>query len=123
GDSITDGWRGDGREVWKNFEVYEPANFGIGGDRTEHVLWRLENGELEGIDPKVTVLMIGTNNIGHTPPDTSEWAAAGVEKIVDTIHEKLPRTKILLLAVFPRDGKDSERRKATEGINALIAKL
>lgn len=123
GDSITDGWRGDGKEVWKNFEKYRPANFGIGGDRTEHVLWRIENGELDGIDPRVTVIMIGTNNIGHVPPDEPAWAAAGVEKIVDTVHAKLPRTKILLLAVFPREGKDSERRKATEQINEHIKAL
>lgn len=121
GDSITDGWRG--QKAWKGFEKYRPANFGIGGDRTEHVLWRLENGELDRIRPKVVVLMIGTNNIGHTPPDKPEWAAAGIEKIVDTIHEKLPKTKVLLLAVFPREGKDSERRKATEDINGIISKL
>lgn len=123
GDSITDGWRNKGREIWERFDKYRPANFGIGGDRTEHVLWRIQNGELDHIRPKVTVLMIGTNNIGHNPPDEPEWAAAGVEKIVDTIHEKLPQTKILLLAVFPRDGRDSRRRKDTEQINQLIAKL
>lgn len=122
GDSITDFWRREGKDVWQNFEKYEPANIGISGDRTEHVLWRLVNGELDGIDPKVTVIMIGTNNIGQTP-DQPEWAAGGVEKIVDTVHEKLPNTKILLLAVFPRDAKGSEKRKATEGINAVISKL
>src|SRR5271169_5853760 len=63
GDSITDNWRSKGKNVWD--KVYAPrhaANFGIGGDRTQHVLWRIENGELDGINPKVTVLMIGTNN-------------------------------------------------------------
>ena len=61
GDSITQGWNNN--EVWRrHFEPRKAANFGIGGDRTEHVLWRIQNGELEGIAPKVTVLMIGTNN-------------------------------------------------------------
>src|SRR5882757_1886694 len=62
GDSITAGW-GKAPDVWKKYyDAWQPANFGIGGDRTEHVLWRMENGELEGISPKVCVLMIGTNN-------------------------------------------------------------
>src|SRR5207248_8004812 len=65
GDSITDGWRGGGKAVWeKNFAPLKAANFGIGGDRTEHVLWRLQHGELDGIKPKLAVLMIGTNNLG-----------------------------------------------------------
>src|SRR5687768_6223587 len=62
GDSITDGWPRSGEWSWLKFAPYKPANFGIGGDRTEHLLWRITNGELDGIKPKVTVLMIGTNN-------------------------------------------------------------
>ncbi len=65
GDSITNGWSRQ-TELWeKSFGKYKPANFGIGGDRTQHVLWRIENGELEGIHPKAVVLMIGTNNSGR----------------------------------------------------------
>ena len=70
GDSITDGWRTRGSNVWHKF--YEPrhaANFGIGGDRTQHVLWRIKHGELTGIKPKVTVLMIGTNNSKDDQPE------------------------------------------------------
>ncbi|RYD77452.1 MAG: hypothetical protein EOP84_15520, partial [Verrucomicrobiaceae bacterium] len=100
-----------------------PANFGIGGDRTEHLLWRITNGELDGIKPKVTVLMIGTNNIGHFNDEKPEWAAAGVKKIVETIHSKLPETKVLLLGVFPRGTPDSAHRKAVEEINKIIAGL
>ncbi len=120
GDSITDGWRGGGKATWAKYAKYDPANFGISGDRTEHVLWRITNGELDGIKPKVAVLMIGTNNIGG---DTPEWIAAAVKKIVDSIHAKLPETKVLLLAVFPRDAKDSGNRKRVMAINEIISKL
>ncbi len=127
GDSITAGWGGNGKEVWaKAFTQYKPANFGIGGDRTQHVLWRIENGELEGIKPKAAVLMIGTNNSGSDP---AEGIAKGVTKIVETIRAKSPKTKVLLLAVFPRGEKPSTPEKPNAGrdklkqVNAIIAKL
>src|SRR2546426_405761 len=104
GDSITQGWGGKGgMEVWKkHYEPLKAANFGIGGDQTGHVLWRITEGkELEGINPKVTVLMIGTNN---TARDSAEEIADGIKLIVKTVHQKLPKTKVLLLAVFPRGG-------------------
>lgn len=121
GDSITDGWPRNGERSWLRFAPYKPANFGIGGDRTEHVLWRITNGELEGISPKLTVIMIGTNNIGHFADEKPEWAAAGVKKIVETVKEKLPKTKILLLSVFPRGMADSPQRKAVTEINKIIS--
>jgi len=118
GDSITEGWRG-APEVWKKYyEPLHPANFGIGGDRTQHVLWRITNGELDGISPKVAVLMIGTNNVGD---NTAESIAKADAKIVQTIREKLPKTKVLLLAVFPRTGAD--RMAKIKAINADLAKL
>lgn len=123
GDSITDGWPRNGEATWLKFAPYKPANFGVGGDRTEHLLWRLENGELEGIRPKVTIIMIGTNNIGRNPPDTPEWAATGVRKVVDTVREKLPSTKILLLGVFPRGEKSDPKYEAVKKINESISKL
>jgi lysophospholipase L1-like esterase len=122
GDSITDGWRGSGKAVWaKNFEPLKAANFGIGGDRTQHVLWRIVNGELEGIKPKVAVLMIGTNN---TRGDKAEDIADGVATIVKTIRTKSPETKVLLLAVFPR-GKTipNPLNDKIIQINKIIAKL
>jgi lysophospholipase L1-like esterase len=126
GDSITDGWRGkNGKAVWdKTFGDLKAANFGIGGDRTQHVLWRIQNGELDGIKPKVAMLMIGTNNTGN---DSAEQIADGVKAIVKTVHEKSPDTKVLLLAVFPRGNKDTfeftpQNAKITE-INKIIAKL
>jgi len=107
GDSITQGWEGKGKATWqKYYAARKPANFGFSGDRTEHVLWRLANGELVGLSPKVVVIMIGTNNIGHKS-STPEQTADGVRAIVATLREKLPTTKILLLGIFPR-GPDSE---------------
>ena len=123
GDSITDFWPRTGEYSWLKFAPYDPADFGVSGEHTEHVLWRITHGELDGIHPKVVVLMIGTNNIGHTPPDEPEWAAAGVAKIVATIREKLPDSKILLLGVFPRDTPGSVHRDAVEKINAIICHL
>ncbi len=124
GDSITDGWggKGTGKPVYdKVFQPLKTANFGIGGDKTEHVLWRLQNGEMEGYTPKAVMLMIGTNNIGSNTP---EEIAAGIEAIVKTLTGKWASTKVLLLAVFPRDEKaDSSRRLGTVNINKIISKL
>lgn len=120
GDSITDGWPRGGESSWLKFAPYHPADFGVGGDRTEHLLWRITHGELDAIHPTVTVIMIGTNNVGR---DTPADEAAGVTKVVETVREKLPQTKILLLAVFPRGSHDSpDRRKNTE-VNAILSKL
>ncbi len=119
GDSITQGWGNN--EVWQRF--YGPrntANFGIGGDRTEHVLWRLEHGEVEGIRPKLVVLMIGTNNSGS---NTAEAIANGVTAIVKSLREKLPEAKILLLGVFPRAERPGSVRDKLAAVNAQIAKL
>jgi len=123
GDSITDAWPGRGKQSWQKFTPYKPADFGISGDRTEHVLWRITHGELDGIDPKVVVIMIGTNNVGHFPDEKPEWAAEGVKKILATVHQKLPNAKVLLLGVFPRGDKNSDLRSKVEAINAIIAKL
>jgi lysophospholipase L1-like esterase len=123
GDSITDGWPRGGKESWALFAKYKPLDFGISGDRTEHVLYRITNGELAGIKHKGVVIMIGTNNIGHFADEKPEWAAAGVKKIVDVVREKQPQAKILLLGVFPRDKKDSPHRNAVDAINAIICKL
>lgn len=122
GDSITAGWARQ-PEIWnKAFGDYQPANFGIGGDRTQHVLWRITNGELEGIKPKAVVLMIGTNNSASDP---AEGIASGITKIVQTIRQKQPQAKILLLAVFPRGEKaeNNAQRDKLKKVNATISKL
>ncbi|MES2697238.1 MAG: GDSL-type esterase/lipase family protein [Verrucomicrobiota bacterium] len=136
GDSITAGWSGAGRgHIWETYYgKWQPANFGIGGDQTQHVIWRIENGELDGISPKVVVLMLGTNNTGT---HTADEIAAADAKIVSMIRAKLPEAKVLVLAVFPRgprkdkDGKIPEttiadaakRQSIIDGVNAQLAKL
>jgi lysophospholipase L1-like esterase len=105
GDSITEGWSGRGKAVWQsNYANLNAANFGIGGDRTQHVLWRIDNGELDGISPKVLVLLIGTNNIGYPAEDI----LAADTKIVAEIHDKLPQTKVLIIGIFPRGADPSD---------------
>ncbi len=102
GDSITQGWEGAGKPHWDaNFAPLKAANFGFSGDRTEHVLWRLENGEMTGLDAKLVVLMIGTNNIGHGSSN-AEQTAIGVKAVVNRLKTALPKAKILLLGIFPR---------------------
>ncbi len=99
GDSITAGWTRQ-PAIWeKAFGAYDPVNFGIGGDRTQHVLWRIENGELEVIKPKAVVLMIGTNNAGA---DSAEDIAKGITAIVDTIKAKQPQRRSSSLRSSPR---------------------
>lgn len=120
GDSITHGWDGH-KAVWDaSFGPMKPANFGIGGDRTEHVLWRIDNGNFDGIKPKVVVLMIGTNNTGHRM-DPAADTAAGIKEIIARIHAKSADTKVLLLAIFPRGEKpDDKMRVRNSEINAII---
>ncbi len=126
GDSITDAWRGGKQKaLWElHFAPLKAANFGISGDRTQHVLWRIQNGELEGIAPKAVVLMIGTNNIGQKDAEAPASAVAGIKAIVKEIQAKTPKTKVLLLGVFPRGEKpDHAHRAQIKEINAEIAKL
>ena len=128
GDSITDRWRKKGLPVWeKCYATRHAANFGIDGDRTQNVLWRMENGELDNIKPKVIVLMIGTNNTGEEkdgkPRNTPAETIAGLSVIVKDLRAKLPESKILLLAIFPRGEKDSPQRTQIAEINAALAKL
>jgi lysophospholipase L1-like esterase len=122
GDSITAGWNGNGKAVWTNsYAPLKAVNFGIGGDRTQHVLWRVQNGNFAGITPKAVVLMIGTNNTGS---DTAPQIAEGVAAIVKEIQARSPSTKVLLLAVFPRNEKaDNPARLKIAEINTIIAKL
>ena len=124
GDSITDGWRGgNGKPIFEQYYgKYNALNLGIGGDRTEHVLWRIDHGELDGLMPKVVVLMIGTNNLGthQSVQDTIE----GIKCDVNAIHQKLPEAKILLLAVFPRVAKpDQDYPAEIKQVNEAISKL
>lgn len=121
GDSITQAWDGPGSDVWKTrYANRNAANFGISGDRTEHVLWRLDNGNFDGLTPDLVVIMIGTNNTGHRE-DKPEDTAAGIKAIIGRITKKCPNTKILLLGIFPRgETADHPHRKLNIAINEII---
>lgn len=118
GDSITHGWADAGLNIWDAYYGRRRAvNLGFGGDRTEHVLWRLGHGEIDGIAPKLVVVMIGTNNTGtrHDPPEDT---AAGIQAILTTLRTRLPGSKILLLAVFPRGASANDPfRRLNSAIN------
>ena len=121
GDSITHRWEregGEGRELFAELKkTYRILNLGYGGDQTQHVIWRMENGELEGYTAKLFTVMIGTNNRDRDP----SAIAAGVKRILDVIRAKHPEARIVLMPIFPRGEKsDDARRIANEKVNALI---
>jgi lysophospholipase L1-like esterase len=121
GDSITHGWENSGKAVFKKYYGNRNTlNLGFSGDRTEHVLWRLQNDAVKGIKPKLAIIMIGTNNAGHRK-EKSEETAAGVKAILDDLKTRLPETKILLLAIFPRGEKPTDHlRMLNVGTNKII---
>ncbi|MBA5869047.1 MAG: acetylglucosamine-6-sulfatase [Nitrospira sp. CR2.1] len=122
GDSITQGWEEDGRPVWDRYYAHRRAvNLGFNSDQTENVLWRLQHGELDGITPKLAIVMIGTNNatIREDPP---EHTAVGIQAILTTLRMSLPETKILLLAIFPRSASaDDPLRRVNDAVNERLS--
>ena len=123
GDSITQGWEGNGKKVWaENFAPLKAINLGIGGDQTGHVLWRITEGkELEPLKPKAAVIMIGTNNMGG---HSAEQIAGGVKAIVEELRKQKPDMKILVLGIFPRSPKATDGvREKIKTANEIIAKL
>ena len=123
GDSITQGWEGNGKDVWSAYYGHRNAlNLGIGGDRTQHVLWRLDHGNIEGIQPKVAVVMIGTNNSGNGRNTASEMVD-GVSAVVQKLRSSLPETKVLLLAIFPRGEDFNDQRGKILQVNQAVRKL
>jgi lysophospholipase L1-like esterase len=145
GDSITDWWRNEGRGrrgrggqplgmvgavenranagkaiFDQHFGSWNVANFGIAGDTTQGVLWRLQNGEGQGFEPKAVMLMIGTNN---TRANTAEQIADGIKAVVAELRKDFPNAKILLLGIFPRSNPDDPVRTKIHQINTIIAQL
>jgi lysophospholipase L1-like esterase len=122
GDSITMAWKSDGRGPWdERYAPLKAANFGLGGDKIENVLWRLQNGNLEGIKPKVVVLLIGTNNVGRISSEDIAW---GITAIVKEINTRLPESKVLLMGLFPRgETPNDPLRIQVREVNAMISKL
>lgn len=124
GDSITQGWEGKGKQHWaKHFAPLGALNWGYSGDRTEHVIWRMHNGDVQRVSPEAVVLMIGTNNTGHNLRAAQE-TAMGIEKILEDLAWKWPEAKIILTAIFPRGATpDDPKRQRNAEINALIKPL
>jgi lysophospholipase L1-like esterase len=143
GDSITDWWRSEGRRgrrggalqptadgenrpnagkpvFDKHFGQMKVANFGIAGDTTQGVLWRLQNGEGQGFQPKAVMLMIGTNNTGR---NSAAEIAEGIAAVVAELRKDFPGAKVLLLGIFPRGAPDQPARAKIAEINLIIAKL
>lgn len=121
GDSITEGWENDGKEVWEKYYGKRKAmELGVGGDRTQHVLWRIDHGQLDGLSPKLVVLMIGTNN-SNGADNTSREIGDGIEAIVGRIRRKCPQSKVLLLAVFPRGEKPNSQRTKNDEASHFAA--
>lgn len=128
GDSITQGWEDSGKNVWaKYYGDRKCLNVGVSGDRTEHVLWRFEQGQLDGLKPKVAVLMIGTNNSNNNRDGTEQYSTGeileGVQVVVKQIRERLPETKLLVIGIFPRGETFSPQRGKLLQINQALAKL
>lgn len=123
GDSITQGWEGGGKNVWEKF--YGPrkaVNMGIGGDRTQHVLWRLDHGNFDLVKPKLAVVMIGTNN-SNGNDNTAEEIGDGITAIVKRLRERQPQMKVLILAVFPRGEKPNPQREKNAKASEIASKL
>jgi len=121
GDSIVQRYEGVGKPVWDHYYAPRNAlNLGISGDRTQHVIWRLDHGNIDGISPKLAIVMIGQNNGGH---NTAREIAEGVTEVVKRIRTKLPNTKILLLGIFQRREKPTPERAVLAEANNIISKL
>jgi Lysophospholipase L1 and related esterases len=131
GDSLTEQWTTTGRAEWEQWFVPLGAgNFGVSGDRTQQVLWRMSHGELDGIAPRLFVLLIGTNNtdpgLGEnslTRANSTPEIIAGVAAIVSLVHTRLPNAKILLHGLLPRGPATAPIREQIAAINAGLRRL
>ncbi len=123
GDSITNGWDGEGKTIWdKYYTPRKAVNMGFGWDRTQHVLWRIDHSDFNNVHPKLAVLMIGTNNSNGTD-NTAEEIADGIITICKRLRTRLPETKILLLAIFPRNEKPNAQRDKNAQASLLASKI
>lgn len=128
GNSIFQGLdREDCSEIWEKYlNQYQAGNLGISGDRTENVIWRLQNGALENINPKVALLLIGTNNTDgnhYLKISSPEELEGAIWRICEIINEKLPDTKILLMGILPYGYKENHRNNINKATNTLISKF
>jgi len=124
GDSITQAWENTGKPAWdKHFAPLGALNWGYSGDRTEHLIWRLQNGDIQRVNPEVAVILIGTNNTGHEQRPAAE-TVSGIRRTLDDLAWKWPSTKIILMSVFPRGAtKEDPLRKLNSEINEQLKTL
>jgi lysophospholipase L1-like esterase len=124
GDSITAQFEKQGQEIWRRFYGNRAAlNLGVGWEQTGNVLWRIDQGHFDALQPALVVLQIGTNNSQHGGHDPAE-IRAGIQSIVSGLREKMPATQVLLLAIFPRGlTVDDPYRLNNEATNRLLAAL
>lgn len=121
GDSITDLWDEEeyGLPIWQQyFGHLNSLNLGYDSDKTQHALWRVQNGEIDGMSPSYVVIMIGTNN---AKSDTAEDIALGIKTIVDEVLARLPETTIILHRIFPRGNIDNPARAVTDKASELVS--
>ncbi len=124
GDSITQGWGEAGKRVWeRRYAPLGAVNLGISGDRTQHVIWRIGHGNLEGMAepargraPELVVVQIGTNKVPRAEENTGEQIGAGVGEVVRRVREKLPRTRVLVMGILPRGDAGEEGKMMREKI-------
>lgn len=120
GDSITQGWEGEGAEHWQRaFAPLGALNLGVSGDRTENVLWRLEQAPIGRLNPKAIVLLIGTNNLGHGT-HTGEETLAGVQRVIETLRNQAPQARLFVLEVFPRGERFNSMRGELAQLNQAL---
>jgi beta-glucosidase len=123
GNSITHGWESTGRKYWDRYYAPRDAvNMGFGGDWTQHVLWRLDNSDLEAVSPKLAVVLIGTNNSNGNDCTAGE-IADGIIAVCGRLRTRLPKMKILLLAIFPREPKPCPQREKITETNRLASRI
>jgi lysophospholipase L1-like esterase len=123
GDSITQGWEDAGKDVWaRDYAPLHAVQIGVGGDRTEHLLWRLQQAPLTPLDPKVIVLMIGTNNAA-TGRDTGELIIRGVRAVTDLLHAQCPGARVLVLDIPPRGAQTNPLRGMVLQVNQALSQV
>ncbi len=121
GDSIVHAWELEGEQAWqKHFAHLRTLNLGFAGDRTEHLLWRIENNEVAALKTRYAIVLIGTNNAGHRH-DSPEDIALGIQLIINSLQGYLPSCQIVLTAIFPRSRNPKKRmRKIVDATNKII---
>ena len=121
GDSITDYWTGKGRAIWEShYAKLNAFDFGISGDKTENLLWRLQNGQVDNLHPKLVAIMIGTNEIGMDAAPIAD----GIKAVVEAYRTRCPDAVILVQGIFPRGQAPSDPLRAkVKAVNQIVSQF